>query len=717
MTSNRSWGINLAQAVLALAIVVALVAVHGTEAQDGPVHLTTDWSHKHLIFSRPKGLMQQFELSSNPRFVHQWIRRNAEKRGEKNDKENERRWRRFEPNPLHADWNAYLGISSGGAAGTVGAGMSPAKFSFDATAAANCASATRPDFVVYNTSLAGSTTALAARDTGTFAGEPAVGETITITNGVTTLTLTAVDSPNTGTNFIRSANTTTQASNLVATINRAGNGSSVNVTASSSVATVTVTATGASVGTAGNSITVGGTATGWAWSFNNFVDGATGVPTIVAYDNLYTSCVGTVPSTYWAYNTGTGDSIVTSPVLSRDGTQVAVVQNVGTGAQLVLLKWAASSGTVNSPITLATQAPAAYRSCSAPCLLTITFSGAASNDTNSSPFYDYFNDVLYVGDNGGLLHKFTGVFNGTPAEVVSTGTNIWPAVVSTHPLTVLTSPVFDDGSGQIFVCDNSQFLYRVSAIVGSGSGGIVSTVQLGTFGIDDAVLLDVTTNNVYVFVRLDANGANGRAGICQFSTSFLSSSGCVPGTNEAQVSSDNASATPFYAGNFDDLFYSSTGGTGNLYACSTNAGLPALWSVPVSNGTLGAPVAGPTLATVNVNCSPVTEFKNGTTDRMFVSVTASSVTGGVVNCPAPSGGCIMSYDITTTAGWGTSKATTATAAVPGGASAVVIDNLSGTGGASQIYFTPLSTTARDCTTPNQIGIGGCAIQASQSALN
>ncbi len=102
---------------------------------------------------------------------------------------------------------------------------------------------------------------------------------------------------------------------------------------------------------------------------------------------------------------------------------------------------------------------------------------------------------------------------------------------------------------------------------------------------------------------------------------------------------------------------------------------------------------------------------------MFVSVTASSVTGGVVNCPAPSGGCIMSYDITTTAGWGTSKATTATAAVPGGASAVVIDNLSGTGGASQIYFTPLSTTARDCTTPNQIGIGGCAIQASQSALN
>ena len=49
---------------------------------------------------------------------------------------------------------------------------------------------------------------------------------------------------------------------------------------------------------------------------------------IVAYDNLYTGCTGTVPSTYWAYNTG--GTIATSVVLSFDGTQIADLE----GAEL-----------------------------------------------------------------------------------------------------------------------------------------------------------------------------------------------------------------------------------------------------------------------------------------------------------------------------------------------------------------------------------------------
>jgi len=33
-------------------------------------------------------------------------------------------------------------------------------------------------------------------------------------------------------------------------------------------------------------------------------------------------------------------------------------------------------------------------------------------DTNSSPYYDAVYDAIYVGDNSGVLHKFTGVFLG-----------------------------------------------------------------------------------------------------------------------------------------------------------------------------------------------------------------------------------------------------------------------------------------------------------------
>ena len=40
------------------------------------------------------------------------------------------------------------------------------------------------------------------------------------------------------------------------------------------------------------------------------------------------------------------------------------------------------------------------------------------NDTLSAPFYDFAgtDDVLYVGDDSGNLHQFTGVFVGNPAE-------------------------------------------------------------------------------------------------------------------------------------------------------------------------------------------------------------------------------------------------------------------------------------------------------------
>jgi len=34
----------------------------------------------------------------------------------------------------------------------------------------------------------------------------------------------------------------------------------------------------------------------------------------------------------------------------------------------------------------------------------------SGTDTNSSPFYDYTNDAMYVGDDSGKLCKFTGVF-------------------------------------------------------------------------------------------------------------------------------------------------------------------------------------------------------------------------------------------------------------------------------------------------------------------
>ena len=187
--------------------------------------------------------------------------------------------------------------------------------------------------------------------------------------------------------------------------------------------------------------------------------GATGAASIVAFSNLYTAgCLNTVPSSYWGYNTG--GMVTTSPILSLDGTQLAFVQVSGTTASLVLLKWSANSGTPTLPVTPAAATLAAYRGCTAPCMVTLAFSGN-HNDTFSAPFYDYDGDTIYVGDDSGNLHKFTGVFAGTPAESGSP----WP--VNLSAASKLSSPVYDTVTGNVIVGDFAGVLHSVTASSGT----------------------------------------------------------------------------------------------------------------------------------------------------------------------------------------------------------------------------------------------------------
>jgi hypothetical protein len=475
------------------------------------------------------------------------------------------------------------------------------------------------------------------------------------------------------------------------------------------------------------------------------VGGAAGIPTVVAIDNLYeTTCASTTPNYngstplyYWSYNTG--GQATTSPVLSNDGSQVAFVQQLpGMGAYLVILKWRANSrsaainpplGTPQLPVTLTTQASgAAYRACNplpdpGGCMYTIPFNGGLT-DTRSSPFFDYSNDTLYVGDDGGVLHKFTGVFQGTPAEVVSAGPAIvWPAVVD--PGTELNSPVLDDSDGGvaagtpgIFVTDIAGYVTRLDATIGSGTGGRFTSAASATVGFDDGPVLDPTTGNLYVFARGDnGGGAAQRSGVFQFPVRFATGATGA----EVKVSTDNTTQpTAFYTGDFDNIYYTSANGTGSMYVCTTNAGKTAMWRIPVTAGVLGTPVPGPTLATANVDCSPVTEFNNGATDRIFVSVTGSAISAAPITCPTPSAtyGCVMSFDVTTSTGWNVSTPTSATEGESGGTSGIVVDNSTGATGTSQIYFTPLYGWACN---PGPFpgitaGLGGCSIQTSQNGL-
>jgi hypothetical protein len=717
----RPWQTGLALGVLAVAAIFAAAAYFSGSmvwASNEHVHLATDWSHRHMVFSAPKTWRQRFNLSREPRYAQQGLRRNAEKKN-------------FHHRPSHheavlrGDWSNYIGNNA-----TAGAGVFPAKFSFDVTSA-SCAN----DFVVTGTNVLGSATAVNAFDRLTVAAG-ATGSTITIrsADGLTTLTLTAgASNANTGTNtgtWVIDPNPTVEASNIAASINAAGNGSAVGVSATSALAVTTITATTAGAG--GNAIRLGGDVdtpgSGLTVDNDNFLNGANDTVSIAAFNDLYVGCVtsgASDPQPAWAYNTG--GTIKTSVALSADGTQVVFVQTIGGVANLSVLKWATGSS-VNSGVDVTpAPTPSAYRACvpasAAPCLFNIPFSGGA-DDTNSSPFYDFASDTVYVGDDGDNLHKFTGVFSGSPAEATAP----WPVNLQFTSGTTLTAgPVFDSVSGNIFIGDGSHvnfnggYFYAVTA-----SSGVVHTPVFlaDTPGVLDSPIVDSTNEHVYV-VSSNA-GDNLHSAVTEYATDFYNC-GCFL---SFQTIGDHNPNSIVYSGDFDNAFFS--GGAGNMYVCGNAAAsdTPTLYQIPLTStgdlGTLGVLNVGPALTTAAATCSPVTEFYNPDgggagvpKDWIFLSVTGSGQTASPIGCPANSG-CIMSFDVTSGSPISSTTATAATFSAPGGASGVIVDNsvaagagTSGSpGGTSQIYYTPLGSGV--CTTLT--GIGGCLVQLSQAAL-
>ncbi len=370
---------------------------------------------------------------------------------------------------------------------------------------------------------------------------------------------------------------------------------------------------------------------------------------VVAYDNLYSGCAGTVPSVYWAYNTG--GLILTSPVLSLDGTQVAFVQTSGspTGlASLVILRWQASATeTVGSPGVPTLVPNALYPTCIAPCMTLVslhTGTGTAVDDRTSSAYYDYTNDVAWFGDAKGWLHKVTGVFNGTalsPPTDVHTGG--FPVQVNPSTPAKLYSAVYDRISENVFVSDAS-FVYRVPSATGTTA---TASAQLDFgIGLIDGPTLDVTNNQIYVFSSSDGS-ANCAGAACsavfQISTSFAAGSS---GTEAAVGASVASGKTPkaLYGGAFDSTYYSIAGGTGNLYVCGNTGAAPTLYRLPITSGVMGtaAPVATLTPGG-NPACSPVTDFSNpnssvGMVERVYFSAANK---GNPTACA--SAGCMMNF--------------------------------------------------------------------------
>lgn len=688
----------------------------------GHIGVPQDWSSRHVVYANPdtpneaarKGHTAQWlRKAQDPRFLAVLMRK-LQAPAVANALSTLSRTQRPPKgkSSLHRDWSNVLGGSGG--LGTLG--VYPAKYSFDINAAPSCAN----DFVVYPTAAAGATAVFGTAEnrTVTFSGDPNNGQTEVIGSGTRTITLTASSTLNTGLNFQFTGNIATNAVNLAAAAHRWSGTTGIDATALGPIVTFSRNTAGdlATVALSNNlaNATLGGNING---------SGTAGQPTIVAFNQLYSSCAGATiagfPNVFWSYNTGNGAVTKTSPVLSfyDNGQQTVFVQSVSGVAQLVLLKWSsASPGSVGVPTAPTSVTLANYRSCTAPCMAVMPFNGNP-DDSFSSPYVDYTGDVVWVGANNGTLHKFTGVFQGTPAEVIAGG---FPATVSTG--NALSAPVYDFGGAQVFVgsasggAGSGGMLHRVDP----GTGAVVNSAKLAidnSTGLQASPILDASAGRIYTFVYNDGSPGdgvncivvtgnnNGCRAVIQFNTAFASGNA---GT-KTLVGRGNSTTSTLYDGTFDDAYYSNAAPTGALYICGgaiNNTFIPTLWKIPITNNVVGAPVPGATVgaqaASVTTQCSPVAEVKNGSNDFLYFSLTAD---GNATGC---AGACVYMFNLSNLNGangtiWGIANSARAGLAVPGGSGGIIIDNTSATTGASQIYFSNLSSP-------------GNAFQASQALL-
>ena len=516
--------------------------------------------------------------------------------------------------------------------------------------------------------------------------------------------------------------------------------------------------------------------------------GATGsatAATIIAYNELYPGAspgCGTsdVPQVYWAYNTTIPDiapgSVTTSPVLSLDGTMVAFVQSNGTlggvpGSltNLIILKTGpGGGGSMTAPVSIT--AASTDLSCTAPCMVVIPMdANSPFSDTFSSPYYDYGNDILYVGDDTGFLYQITPVFNN-----LAPNTTFNVAAAFSGNFHVMDSPVYDPVSGCVFVGDTAGYLDSFNSGVPGGSvctdafGIHARSKELATQsdgGFHDGVLLDPDAGEIYGFLSSGGNAdlpQCDRAINCvvQFPTNFA---GGVDGAGGADPSSaqplGNETFGEFiYSGTLDNVYYNSTDttATGNIWVVANENQYTSanLYQIPVSPTTgLGTPVAthvgfvgsvaGAPPFTPNF-ASPVTEFCNNGgspctasggkttagTDTIYFSLNQGA--GAGCNSTTAGAGCVVAYDVTTPSTptltgqinyqfAGPDTVTTSGIIGCWGTGGIIIDNDSTSTGASEVYYMYFGGNTPSPGDPNSVcgtGTGGTAeaIQAAQGTL-
>jgi len=205
-----------------------------------------------------------------------------------------------------------------------------------------------------------------------------------------------------------------------------------------------------------------------------------------------------------------------------------------------------------------------------------------TGDSHSSPFVDYLNDTLYVGDNNGYLFKIGGVFNGTPAKRTSASCPAWgdssgALLVASSAGKFLTSPVLDYTDNKVWVgVGGTDGLLKFANVAVSPATVSSGLAVAASNSLNERPIVDGTNHTVFTFTS-DDSGTTGALASAAVVQANVQSSAPAQLARQGIGKKGNSNIR---AGAFTDAYFT-TASTGYLYACGrgNNDAQPTLVSI------------------------------------------------------------------------------------------------------------------------------------------
>jgi len=435
---------------------------------------------------------------------------------------------------------------------------------------------------------------------------------------------------------------------------------------------------------------------------------------LVALNNLYSTgagtgfCATTASTFMFSYEIGSGPSPL-SPVLSMDGTRVAWIENrPGTtpSAYLHVTIWVSGQGgaATAAVVPSGTFSNGVCATSGTACDFALNYTASTypgcstaypAINSHSDIYVDYPSNTAFVSANNGLLYHIKNIFSTTTNPSVDFCIPVNTSFEAT-PTGTMSGPLYDSVLREVFISDSeSIYGYTVNA---SGSSPNFSLVNSYAFGnslsdysnpVGPGPLIDVTNGFLYLFSTYDTSG---HTSVTQIPTSLASAKASVASLGQQYNSGVN---TFLFYGAFDNNYFTygpayGTHAASTLYTCGADLNhnnFQDLFALSFNSST-GVMNTTPAMSNnTNINpsgtlgvCSPLTEFYDGTNDRLFVGMGEPGSTAG--------SNVVTMWNINTQlTSASTAPTATSPANYPGGTTGLAADNnASGTAQAESVYF-------------------------------